>query len=99
MSQGEEQVSFNLKESQGMLRTAKEQLKKETKAKEDANTVLAETKAELDEVLREGREKELSLQQQLTQESTLKEQLDAKLAAEKVQVEEAIATLKTQLAD
>ena len=99
MSQGEEQVSFNLKESQAMLRTAKEQLKKETKAKEDANTVLAETKAELDEVLREGREKELSLQQQLTQESTLKEQLDAKLAAEKVQTEEAIATLKTQLAD
>ena len=60
---------------------------------------MRETKKELDEVLKESRAKEQELQGKLTEEGTLKERLDASLAADRVQSEEAVATLRAQLAE
>ena len=77
-----------------MLRDAKAALKKEQKAKSDAEEVMKETKAELEELLKESKVKEQELQGHLTEEGTLKERLDASLAADRVQFEEAVATLR-----
>ena len=102
MSQMTEQydsATFNLKESQSMLRDAKAALKKEQKAKQDAEDIIKETKADLEQVLKESKIKEAELQSKLTEEGTLKERLDASLAADRVQSEEAVATLKTQLTE
>ena len=94
-----ESAEFNLKESGTMLRDAKATLKREQKAKADAEEIELETRSELEELLREAKAKEEELQSQLLDEGTLKEQFDAKLLADRVQLEESAATLTTQLAD
>jgi len=99
MGEQNDSAMFNLKESQTMLRDAKAALKKEQKAKADAEEVTKETKSDLEQVLKESKAKEAELQTKLTEEGTLKERLDASLAADRVQSEEAVATLKTQLAE
>jgi len=99
MSEANDSAMFNLKESQTMLRDAKAALKKEQKAKSDAEDITKETKVDLEQVLKESKLKEAELQTKLTEEGTLKERLDASLAADRVQSEEAVATLKAQLAD
>jgi len=99
LTEANEGAMFNLKESQTMLRDAKAALKKEQKAKTDAEDIIRDTKTELEEVLKESKAKEADLQSKLTEEGTKKERLDASLAAERVQSEEAVATLKSQLAD
>ena len=99
LTESNESSMFNLKESQTMLRDAKAALAKEKKAKVDAEDAQKETKEELEEVLKESKAKEAQLQVQLTEEGTIKERLDATLAADRVQSEEAVATLRQQLAD
>jgi hypothetical protein len=99
LTEQHEAASFNLKESQHMLRDAKATLKKESKAKEVAVEMTKETKAELDELIAESRQKEAELQKELTEEGTLKERLDASQAADRVQAEEAVTTLRSQLAE
>ena len=70
LTEQNESAMFNLKESQTMLRDAKAALKKEQKAKADAEEIARETKTELEELLKESKAKEAELQAKLTEEGT-----------------------------
>jgi len=99
MKEANESAMFNLKESQTMLHDAKAALKKETKAKTDAIDATRDTKQEMEDMLKEARQKEAELQAKVTEEGTIKERLDASLASDRVQSEEAVTTLRTQLSE
>jgi len=62
LTESSESAMFNLKESQTMLRDAKTALKKEQKAKSDAEEIAKDTKQELEDCLKESRQKESELQ-------------------------------------
>ena len=99
LSEQKESAAFNLRESNSMLRDASAALKKESKTKREVEQVSAETKRELDELLRDFKAKEAELTAKVTEEGTLKERRDANMAAERVRDEEALSTLKAQLAE
>jgi kinesin family protein C1 len=99
LSEQKESAAFNLRESNSMLRDASAALKRESKTKVEVEQVCAETRRELDELLRDFKAKEAELTAKVTEEGTLKERRDANMAAERVRDEEALSTLKAQLAE
>ena len=68
LTEQKESAAFNLRESNALLRDASAALKKESKTKLEVEQVSAETKRELDELLREAKAKEAELTAKVTEE-------------------------------